>query len=154
MSDIFFSGNLTADPELRTIQSGDSVANFTIANTKRKYNRQTQQWEDGDTLFIRCAAWNDLAQHIASSLSKGMKVIAMGELTQRTYQTQQGENRTVIELKVNDIGPSLRNATATVAKAARANGAQSTAGYAQSQQPAPNQPAQQGFNDPWSTQEF
>ena len=109
-------GNLTADPELRTTGQGAQVASFTIANTARVYNKQTGQYEDGPTLFMRCSAWNDLAQHCARSLAKGMRVIAQGRLQQRSYQAQDGSNRTVIELRVDEIGPSLRYATAQVSK--------------------------------------
>lgn len=105
-------GNLTADPELRTTGQGAQVAGFTIASTPRNRNRQTGQYEDGAALFLRCSAWRDLAQHCAQSLSKGMRVIAQGRLTQRSYQAQDGSNRTVIELQVDEIGPSLRYATA------------------------------------------
>ena len=109
-------GNLTADPELRTTGQGTQVAGFTIASTPRNWNRQTGQYEDGAALFLRCSAWRDLAQHCAQSLSKGMRVIAQGRLTQRSYQAQDGSNRTVIELQVDEIGPSLRYATAQVSR--------------------------------------
>lgn len=105
-------GNLTADPELRTLSNGNPVASFTIASTPRTYNRQTQQYEDGAALFLRCSAWNDLARHISQSCSKGMRVIAQGRLSQRSYQAQDGTNRTVVEMTVDEIGPSLRYATA------------------------------------------
>lgn len=97
-------GNLTADPELRTIGSGASVCSFTIASTPRTYNRQTGQFEDGQALFMRCSAWRDLANHCAQSLSKGMRVIAQGRLQQRSYQAQDGSNRTVFEMQVDEIG--------------------------------------------------
>ncbi len=109
-------GNLTADPEVRTIGSGASVANFTIASTPRTYNRDSNQWEDGQALFMRCAAWRELADHVASSLSKGMRVIATGRISQRSYQAQDGSNRTVVEMTVDEIGPSLRYATAQVTR--------------------------------------
>ena len=115
-------GNLTADPELRTTGQGAQVASFTIANTPRQYNRQTGQYEDGDALFLRCSAWNDLAQHCVRSLAKGMRVIAQGRLKQHSYQAQDGTNRTVVELTVDEIGPSLRYATAQVARISRAAG--------------------------------
>ena len=108
-------GNLTADPEIRTTSQGAQVASFTIANTARVYNKQTGQYEDGAALFMRCSAWNDLAQHCAQSLAKGMRVIAQGRLKQHSYQAQDGTNRTVVELQVDEIGPSLRYATAQVA---------------------------------------
>lgn len=110
-------GNLTADPEIRTTGSGASVASFTIASTPRSWNRSTNQFEDGQALFMRCSAWRDLATHCAQSLAKGMRVIAQGRLQQRSYQAQDGSNRTVIELQVDEIGPSLRYATAQVTRA-------------------------------------
>lgn len=115
-------GNITADPELRTTGQGAQVASFTIANTPRQYNRQTGQYEDGDALFLRCSAWNDLAQHCVRSLAKGMRVIAQGRLRQHSYQAQDGTNRTVVELQVDEIGPSLRYATAQVARISRQGG--------------------------------
>lgn len=115
-------GNLTADPELRTTGQGAQVASFTVANTPRQYNRQTGQYEDGDALFLRCSAWNDLAQHCIQSLSKGMRVIAQGRLKQHSYQAQDGTNRTVVELQVDEIGPSLRYTTAQVTKTTRQSG--------------------------------
>ena len=105
-------GNLTADPEIRTLSNGGTVANFTIASTPRVYNSQANQWEDGQALFLRCSAWRDLASHCAQTLRKGMRVIAQGRLQQRSYQAQDGSNRTVIELQVDEIGPSLKYATA------------------------------------------
>lgn len=110
-------GNLTADPELRTTRNGGAVANFSIAATPRVYDRQSNQWYDGDALFLRCTAWRDLAEHCANSLAKGMRVIAQGRLQQRSYQAQDGSQRTVIELQVDEIGPSLRYATAQVTRA-------------------------------------
>ncbi|MEE8685211.1 MAG: single-stranded DNA-binding protein [Bifidobacterium mongoliense] len=115
-------GNLTADPEVRTISSGASVANFTIASTPRTYNRETSQWEDGQALFMRCAAWRELADHVASSLTKGMRVIAQGRISQRSYQAQDGSNRTVVEMTIDEIGPSLRYATAQVTRQSSGSG--------------------------------
>lgn len=115
-------GNLTADPELRTIGSGATVASFTIASTPRTYNRQSGQWEDGQALFMRCSAWRDLADHCAQSLSKGMRVIAQGRLQQRSYQAQDGSNRTVVEMQIDEIGPSLRYATAQVTRQSSGQG--------------------------------
>lgn len=115
-------GNLTADPELRTTGNGASVASFTIASTARTYNRNTGQFEDGNALFMRCSAWRDLAEHCASTLSKGMRVIAQGRLQQRSYQAQDGSNRTVIEMTIDEIGPSLRYATAQVTRTSSGNG--------------------------------
>lgn len=111
-------GNLTRDPELRTIASGATVVNFTIASSTRTFNRDTNQWEDGDTLFINCSAWDrarhPVASNIANSLSKGMRVIAHGNLVQRSYQAQDGTQRTVVELRVSEIGVSLDHATCMV----------------------------------------
>lgn len=112
-------GNLTADPELRSTKNGRSVAGFTIASTPRTFDRQSQQWVDGDALFLRCTVWGDLAEHCANSLAKGMRVVAQGRLTQRSYEAKDGTNRTVVELQVDEIGPSLRYATAQVAKSQR-----------------------------------
>ncbi|PKC91878.1 single-stranded DNA-binding protein [Bifidobacterium longum] len=148
-------GNLTADPEIRTTGSGASVASFTIASTPRSWNRSTNQFEDGQALFMRCSAWRDMAEHCAQSLSKGMRVIAQGRLQQRSYQANDGSQRTVVELQVDEIGPSLRYATAQVRKmqsggyqGGNANGG----GYQQPQQPqqAWQQP-QAPADDPWST---
>jgi single-strand DNA-binding protein len=143
-------GNLTADPELRTTSAGAQVASFTIASTPRSWNRSTNQFEDGQALFMRCSAWRDLATHCAQSLAKGMRVIAQGRLQQRSYQAQDGSNRTVIELQVDEIGPSLRYATAQVQKmqsggyqGGNANGG----GY--QQQPQQAQQQSQGA-DPWA----
>ena len=112
-------GNLTADPEVRTTSAGAQVASFTIASTPRSWNRGTNQFEDGQALFMRCSAWRDLAEHCARSLVKGMRVLAQGRLTQRSYEAKDGTQRTVVELQVDEIGPSLRYATAQVAKSQR-----------------------------------
>ena len=140
-------GNLTADPELRTTSAGAQVASFTIASTPRTWNRSTNQFEDGQALFMRCSAWRDLAEHCVRSLAKGMRVIAQGRLQQRSYQAQDGSNRTVIELQVDEIGPSLRYATAQVQKmqsggyqGGNANGGGYQQARQQSQAPA---------DDPW-----
>lgn len=115
-------GNLTADPEIRQVGNGASVASFTIASTPRNWNRNTGQFEDGQALFMRCSAWRDMAEHCAQSLSKGMRVIAQGRLQQRSYQANDGSQRTVVELQVDEIGPSLRYATAQVTRTSSANG--------------------------------
>jgi single-strand DNA-binding protein len=119
-------GNLTRDPELRTLNNGSVVANFTIASSERRFNRDMNQWEDGDTLFLNCNAWDTqhapLASNIANSLAKGMTVIAQGRLAQRSYQAQDGTQRTVVELRVDQIGPSLRRATAQVTRQQNSNG--------------------------------
>lgn len=112
-------GNLTADPELRTINTGQQVVNFTVASTPSRFDRATNQWVEDNPLFMRCSAWADLATHIASSLTKGMRVLVQGRLIQRSYTTQTGENRQLVELRVDDIGPSLRYATAQVTRIAR-----------------------------------
>ena len=107
-------GNLTADPELRWTQAGAPVADFTIASTPRTYDRNAGEWRDGDTLFMRCSVWRETAENVAESLHKGMRVIVQGRLTQRSYETPQGERRTVVELQVDEVGPSLRRARAQV----------------------------------------
>lgn len=157
-------GNITADPEIRTVGNGAQVASFTIAATTRNFNRQSNQYEDGPTLFMRCSAWNDLAQHCARSLAKGMRVVAQGRLQQRSYQAQDGSNRTVIELRVDEIGPSLRYATAQVSKISHQGGpvygnpaspqptTVNTGAGGWSQQPhQPQQPTQPAppADDPW-----
>lgn len=130
-------GNLTADPELRTTGTGTQVCGFTIASTPRVWNRQANQYEDGQSLFMRCSAWRDLAGHCAQSLSKGMRVIATGRLSQRSYQAQDGTNRTVVEMTVDEIGPSLRYATAQVTKQGGHDGCQGGSTYGN---PAGNPP--------------
>ncbi len=141
-------GNLTADPELRTTSAGAQVASFTIASTPRSWNRNTNQFEDGQALFMRCSAWRDLAEHCARSLAKGMRVIAQGRLQQRSYQAQDGSQRTVIELQVDEIGPSLRYAIAQVQKM-QSGGYQggNGGGYQQPQQA--QQQSQVPADDPW-----
>ena len=142
-------GNLTADPELRTTSSGASVCSFTIASTPRTYNRQTGQWEDGQPLFLRCSAWRDLAQHCAASLAKGMRVIAQGRLQQRSYQAQDGSNRTVLELQIDDIGPSLRYATTQVSRTSHTQTQQGAYTGGATGYGNPNPTATGG--DPWGT---
>ena len=113
------TGNLTADPELRFTDSGIAVAAFTVAASRRVYDQATGSWKDGDTLFLRCSAWRDLADHAAESLSKGMRIIVTGRLKQRSYETPEGDKRTVYELDVEDLGPSLKWATAKIARTSR-----------------------------------
>jgi single-strand DNA-binding protein len=113
-------GNLTADPELKFFPSGKSVANFTIASTPRLYDKNTGQWTDGDPLFLRCNLWSPYAENAVETLGKGMQVLAAGRLKQRSYETSEGEKRSVFELDVEDIGPTLRFAVAKVTKATRA----------------------------------
>jgi len=115
-------GNLTADPELRFTASGAAVANFTVASTPRTFNRTSGEWEDGQPLFLRCGLWRQPAENVAESLLKGARVILTGRLRQRSFETKDGEKRTVIELEVDEVGPSLRYATATVTKATRSVG--------------------------------
>ena len=155
-------GNLTADPELRWTQSGAAVADFTVASTPRTYDRNAGEWRDGDTLFMRCSVWRETAENVAESLRKGMRVIVQGRLTQRSYDTQQGERRTVVELQVDEIGPSLRRARAQVTRTAPSGGGgyqsdnrgQQQGGY---QQAAPQGGANYGAptggspEDPWRT---
>lgn len=136
-------GNLTSDPELRYTQNGLAVANFTIASTPRNFDRQANEWKDGEALFLRASVWRDFAEHVAGSLAKGSRVIATGRLKQRSYETREGEKRTAIELEVDEIGPSLRYATAQVTRAA--GGGQG--GAPRGQVPAGGSGRQQ--DDPW-----
>ena len=115
-------GNLTADPELRFTPAGAAVANFTVASTPRTFDRQTNEWKDGEALFMRCNIWRDAAENVAESFTRGSRVIVSGRLKQRSYETREGEKRTVVELEVDEIGPSLRYATAKVNKANRGGG--------------------------------
>lgn len=115
-------GNLTADPELRFTASGAPVANFTVASTPRMFDRQTNEWKDGEALFLRCSIWRDAAENVTESLTKGTRVVVQGKLKQRSYETREGERRTVVELDVDEIGPSLRYATAKVTRIPRGGG--------------------------------
>jgi len=115
-------GNLTGDPELRFTPSGAAVASFTVASTPRTFDRGTNEWKDGDTLFLRCSVWRQAAENVAESLTKGQRVIVQGRLKQRSYETKEGEKRTVVELDVDDVGPSLRSATAKVQRTQRGAG--------------------------------
>lgn len=112
-------GNLTADPELRFTQSGAAVVNFTVANNPRYFDRQSGEWKDGDPTFLRCNIWRQMAENVSESLTKGMRVLVQGRLRQRSFETKEGEKRTVMELEVDAIGPDLRYATAAVNKATR-----------------------------------
>lgn len=141
-------GNLTADPEMRTTRNGSTVANFSIAATPRVFDKQSNQWIDGDALFLRCSAWRDLATHCAQSLAKGMRVIAQGRLQQRSYQANDGSQRTVIELQVDEIGPSLRYATAQVQKM-QSGGYQGANGGGYQQPQQARQQSQAPSDDPW-----
>jgi len=152
-------GNLTADPELRYTQGGLAVANFTIASTPRTFDRQANDWKDGDALFLRASCWREFAEHVAGSLTKGSRVIATGRLKQRNYDDRDGNKRTAIELEVDEIGPSLRYATAQVTRAAGGGGggrSQVAAGGDDSWAPsggAPSggAPAGGGSDDVWNT---
>lgn len=121
-------GNLTGDPELRFTPSGSAVANFTIASTPRTFDRQTNAWVDGDTLFLRASVWKEAAENVAETLTKGMRIIAQGRLKSRTYETKEGEKRNVTELEVDEIGPSLRYASAKVTRTQRSGQAQGQQG--------------------------
>jgi single-strand DNA-binding protein len=167
-------GNLVDDPELRFTPSGAAVANFRIASTPRTLDRQTNEWKDGDALFLSCSVWRQAAENVAESLQKGMRVVVQGRLKQRQYETREGEKRTVIELDVDEVGPSLKYATAKVTRTTRQGGGGYSGGGSASADdpwatPAPQQggqgaPAasggQQGgyggqqsapANDPWAT---
>jgi single-strand DNA-binding protein len=115
-------GNLVSDPELRYTPTGVAVANFRVASTPRTFDRQANEWKDGDSLFLTCNVWRQAAENVAESLQRGMRVIVMGRLHQRSYETREGEKRTVFEVEVDDVGPSMRNASAKVAKSNRSGG--------------------------------
>ena len=136
-------GNLVADPELRFTPSGAAVANFRIASTPRTFNRETNQWEDGEALFLTCNVWRQAAENVAESLSKGMRVVVTGRLKQRSYETKEGEQRTVFEVEVDEVGPSLKYATASVNRNPREGGQNAPQG----QQPSGwiSQDTQNGF---------
>src|SRR4029079_2773086 len=116
-------GNLTADPELRFTPSGAAVATLAVSSTPRQFDRQTNEWKDGEALFLRCNIWREAAENVAESLVRGSRVIVSGRLKQRSFETREGEKRTVVELEVDEIGPSLKYATAKVNKASRSGGA-------------------------------
>ena len=143
-------GNLTSDPEMRFTQSGAAVANFTVASTPRSYNKQTQQWEDGEALFLRCSVWRQLAENVAESLSKGMRVIVQGNLKQRSYQTKEGEKRTSYELDVQEVGPSLAWATAQVNRNESKQGGGQRQGFGGQQQSQGGFGGGQKQEDPWA----
>jgi single-strand DNA-binding protein len=147
-------GNLTADPELRFTPSGAAVANFTVASTPRIYDRQSGEWKDGEALFLRCNIWREAAENVAESLTRGARVIVTGRLKQRSFETREGEKRTVFEVEVDEIGPSLRYATAKVNKASRSGGGGGGGGFGgggggsrQQAAPASSAPA----DDPWGS---
>lgn len=151
-------GNVTGDPELRFTPSGAAVANFTVAQTPRNFNKSTNEYEDGETLFMRCAIWRDAAENVAESITKGTRVIVRGRLKQRSYE-KDGQQRTVIEMEVDEVGPSLRYASAKVTKTQRSGGQQ---GGQQAGGWGGQQPAQGGWGgqqqggqqpDPWASQQ-
>ncbi|MGO2188230.1 MAG: single-stranded DNA-binding protein [Microbacterium gubbeenense] len=146
-------GNLTADPELRYTQSGIPVANFTVASTPRTFDKRTNEWKDGEALFLRCTVWRDMAENVAGSLTKGARVIVQGNLGQRNYETREGERRTSVELDVQEIGPSLRYATAEVIRTGGQNGPRRAA-PAEEAWATPGQApgsAAQAATDAWTT---
>lgn len=136
-------GNLTDDPELRFTSSGAAVANFTVASTPRFFDKNTNDWKDGDALFLRCSIWRQAAENVAETLTKGARVIVQGRLKQRSYETREGEKRTVYELDVDEVGPSLKYATAKVAKVTRGGGG----GFGGGGSSQPSAPAA----DPWAS---
>ncbi|WP_122261735.1 single-stranded DNA-binding protein [Ornithinimicrobium cerasi] len=138
-------GNLTADPELRFTPSGAAVANFTVASTPRQFDRQANEFKDGETLFMRCSVWREAAEHATESLHRGDRVLVTGRLVSRSWQTPEGENRTVMEMQVDEVGPSLRYATAQVTKAQRAANAGGDWNR-QGGQPSGGQGGQGGWN--------
>ena len=146
-------GNLTADPELRFTQSGAAVANFTVASTPRTLDRQSGEWKDGEALFLRCNIWRQAAENVAESLTRGARVIVSGRLKQRSFETREGEKRTVVELEVDEIGPSLRYATAKVQKMARSGGGSGSGGGfgASGGGGGRSQGGGGNFDDPWAT---
>jgi single-strand DNA-binding protein len=151
-------GNLTSDPELRYTQNGLAVANFTIASTPRSFDRASNDWKDGDALFLRASVWREFAEHVAGTLTKGSRVIATGRLKQRSYETKEGEKRTSIELEVDEIGPSLRYATAQVTRTSSsreggAGGGNSGGGRGQvADEPwAASAPSEPAASDVWNT---
>ena len=137
-------GNLVDDPELRFTPSGAAVANFRIASTPRTFDRQTNEWKDGEALFLSCSVWRQAAENVAESLQRGMRVVVQGRLKSRTYETREGEKRTVFEIEVEEVGPSLKYATAKVTRVQRSGGGGGYGG-------APQGGGQQAGNDPWAT---
>lgn len=137
-------GNLTADPELRFTPSGAAVVNFTVASTPRTFDKQTGEWKDGEALFLRCSQWRQPAENVAESLTRGARVLVHGRLLQRSFETKEGERRTVIELAVEEVGPSLRYATAKVTKVARGGGGGGFGGPSSTGSGS-------GHDDPWAS---
>lgn len=143
-------GNLVDDPELRFTPSGAAVANFRIASTPRTFDRQSGEWRDGETLFLSCSVWRQAAENVAESLQKGMRVVVQGRLKQRSFETREGEKRTVFELDVDEVGPSLRSATAKVTKTTRSGGG--GGGYGGGQGGGQGGYGGSQDNDPWASQ--
>lgn len=144
-------GNLVDDPELRFTPSGAPVANFRIASTPRTYDKQTNEWRDGDTLFLSCSVWRQQAENVAETLQRGMRVIVNGRLKSRQYETREGEKRTVFEIDVEEVGPSLRSASAKVTKTTRQQGqAQQNNGWGDSSGGGQQQGGGQAQHDPWA----
>jgi single-strand DNA-binding protein len=154
-------GNLVDDPDLRFTPSGAAVANFRIASTPRTFDRQANEWKDGETLFLTCAVWRQAAENVAESLQRGMRVIVAGRLKSRSYETREGEKRTVFEIDVDEVGPSLRSATAKVTRASRSGGEGGYSGGSSgsgggsdpwaSSAPAGGSGQQSGGSDPWAS---
>ena len=156
-------GNIVADPELRLTPAGAAVANFRVASTPRRYNSQTNQWEDGEAMFLTCNVWRQAAENVAETMSKGMRVIVTGRLKQRSFQTREGENRTVFEIDVDEVGPSLRYATAQVNRNPREGGGNygggqqqrsnnnNQGGFGGQQQQQSQQQNQAPAEDPWNS---
>jgi len=146
-------GNLTGDPELRFTPSGAAVANFTVASTPRTFDRQTNEWKDGDAMFINCAVWRQAAENVAESLTKGMRVVVQGRLRSRSYETREGDKRTVFEIEVDEVGPSLRYATAKVTRTSSGSGGGNWQGGSSNQGGASNRggPGSQGGASNWSS---
>jgi single-strand DNA-binding protein len=140
-------GNLTNDPELRFTPSGAAVASFTIASNSRYLDKTTNEWKDGEPVYMRCSVWRQYAENVAESLTRGTRVIATGRLKQRSYETREGEKRTVVEMEVDDVGPALRTATAKVTKVARAGGG----GFGGDGGGFGGQPAAASNDDPWAS---
>lgn len=147
---ITVAGNIVADPELRFTPSGAAVANFRIASTPRHFNKQTNEWEDGEGLFVTCNVWRQAAENVAESLQKGMRVIVQGRLRARTFQTREGEKRTVMEVEVDEVGPSLKYATAKVTRTQR-DGQQGAASYGPTQTQRTGNGFGQPKDDPWGS---
>jgi single-strand DNA-binding protein len=145
-------GNLTGDPELRFTPSGAAVANFTVASTPRQFDRTSNDWKDGETLFMRCSVWRDAAENVAESLQRGTRVLVSGRLKSRSYETKEGEKRTVVEMDVDEVGPSLKYATAKVNKTQRGTGGGGFNGGGQGGGSTSGTSAQgASSDDPWAT---